>query len=100
MPVQYDRLVQAAKEYHVALEVNNSSLRRPENRPGCVKNYKEMLKLCRQHGAPIIVDSDAHDPSAVGQFDAALALLNEVGFDENLILNTNTERFKRFIGYS
>ena len=98
MPVQYERLVQAAKEYQVALEVNNSSLCCPEKRPGCVKNYKEMLALCQRYGAPIIVDSDAHDPSAVGGFDAALALLNEVGFDTGLILNTDVERFKRFIG--
>lgn len=98
MPVQYERLVLAAKEYHVALEVNNSSLRHPESRPGCVKNYKEMLALCRQHGVPIVVNSDAHDPSAVGRFEAAVALLNEVEFDKDLILNTDVERFKRFIG--
>lgn len=98
MPVQYGRLVQAAKEYHVALEVNNSSLRHPEKRPGCVKNYKEMLELCQRYGASIIVNSDAHDPSAVGRFDEAVALLNEVGFDSGLILNTDVGKFKEFIG--
>ena len=98
MPVQYDRLVRAAKEYHVALEVNNSSLRHPDNRPGCVRNYKEMLELCQRYDVPIIVNSDAHDPVDVGRFDSALALINEVGFDERLILNTDVTRFKQFIG--
>ena len=79
MPVQYERLVRAAKEYHVALEVNNSSLRHPEKRPGCVKNYKEMLALCKRYESPVIVNSDAHDPSVVGRFTEACALLNEVG---------------------
>lgn len=97
-PLLYGRLVEAAKEYHVALEVNNSSLLHPERRPGCVKNYKEMLALCQKAGTPIIVNSDAHDPSAVGGFEAARALLNEVGFDEGLVLNTDVEEFKRFIG--
>lgn len=97
MPVQYGRLVQAAAEYRVALEVNNSSLRHPEKRPGCVKNYKEMLELCRRYGTPIIVNSDAHDPSAVGRFGEAVALLNEVGFDSGLVLNTDVEKFKAFI---
>ncbi len=32
IPVEYERLVRAAKEYHVALEVNNSSLLKPEHR--------------------------------------------------------------------
>ena len=97
-PLLYGRLVEAAKEYHVALEVNNSSLLHPERRPGCAKNYREMLALCQKAGAPIIVNSDAHDPSAVGGLEAACALLNEVGFDEDLILNTDVEKFKRFIG--
>lgn len=98
MPMQYDRLVQAAKEHHVALEVNNSSLLKPDSRPGCVNNYREMLALCQRYGAPIIVNTDAHDPSAVGRFDAAIALLNDVGFDRELVLNTDVGRFKRFIG--
>lgn len=97
-PLQYERLVEAAKEYHVALEVNNSSLLHPERRPGCVKNYKEMLALCGRRRAPVIVSSDAHDPSAVGGFEAARALLDGIGFDEELILNTDVEKFKRFIG--
>lgn len=97
-PLLYGRLVEAAKEFHVALEVNNSSLVRPARRPGCVKNYREMLALCQKAGAPVIVNTDAHDPSAVGRFDKAIALLNEVGFDEGLILNTDVEKFKRFIG--
>ena len=79
-PLEYDRLVRAAKECHVALEVNNSSLR-------------------RRYEVPIIVNSDAHDPSAVGRFDAACALLSAVDFEEKLILNTDVEAFKAFIGF-
>ena len=97
-PLEYERLVRAAKEHHVALEVNNSSLRHPESRPGCVKNYKEMLSLCRRYEVPILVSSDAHDPSAVGRFDEACALLSQAGFEEKLILNTDVEAFKAFIG--
>ena len=61
-------------------------------------NYKEMLSLCRRYEVPVIVSSDAHDPCAVGRFGAACALLNEVGFEEKLILNTDVEAFKAFIG--
>lgn len=43
------------------------------------------------------VSSDAHDPEYVGRFTEALTLLEEVGFDDNLILNTSVERFKSFI---
>lgn len=96
-PLDYDRLVSASLEHHVALEVNNSSLRKPERRHNCVKNYETMLALCMERRAPIIVDSDAHDPLEVGDFTAARALLERVGFDPELILNTSAEKFTAFI---
>ena len=47
----------------------------------------------------VFVGSDAHDPSQIGDFDAALDLLEEFGFDEDLIINTSEEKFRRFINY-
>ena len=40
----------------------------------------------------MIVSSDAHDPSAVGNFEEARKLLAEIDFDETLILNAGVER--------
>ncbi len=56
-----------------------------------------MLSLCMEYQSPIIVNSDAHDPSGVGDFSLAIKLLDEIGFDENLILNNNLEKFYDFI---
>ncbi|HPW54064.1 MAG TPA: phosphatase, partial [Erysipelotrichaceae bacterium] len=55
------------------------------------------LKLCMEHRTNIIVSSDAHDPSQVGKFDLAIELLEEIDFDEELIVNTSKEKFKEFI---
>lgn len=96
-PVDYPALVEAAKANGVALELNNSSLRKPTLRPGCYKNYHEMLPLCMEHGVNIIVNTDSHDPSAVGEFSLARKLLEEIGFDENLILNNDLEKLKAFL---
>ncbi len=98
-PLDYQKLVIAAKEYNVALEVNNSSLLKKDQRLNCVDNYKKMLNLCNQYGVHIIINSDAHDPSCVGDFSEADKLLNEVGFDNELILNTSIDKFKKFIHY-
>ena len=95
--LDYRALVQGAKEYGVALEVNNSSLRTPSFRVGCAQNYKTMLPLCMEYGVPIIVDSDAHDPAAVGNFRLAIQLLEEFGFDEQLILNNDLQKVKQFL---
>ena len=96
-PLDYPALVQGAKEYGVALEVNNSSLLTPSFRVDCVKNYETMLPLCMEYGVNVIVDTDAHDPLAVGNFSHALPLLERVGFDDRLILNNDLEKVKSFL---
>ena len=96
-PLDYERLVAAAGEYRVALEVNNSSLVKEKERLNCVQNYKTMLRLCMEHKVPVIVSSDAHDPSWVGEFGLACRLLKETGFDEELILNNDLEKIKSFL---
>lgn len=100
IPLDYKALVQGAKEHHVALEVNNSSLVKKAKRPNCVENYRTMLPLCMEYGVPVIVSSDAHDPSWVGEFSLAKELLQDIRFDENLILNMEPQKFADFIGYS
>lgn len=100
-PLDYPRLVQAAKELHVALEVNNSSFTKQEERLGCLENYRSMLQLCEQYRVPVVVSSDAHDPSWVARFDEASAFLEEMHFDPSLLLNLedNLEAFLAFFGF-
>jgi putative hydrolase len=95
--MDYKALVEGAKEFGCALELNNSSLRKPTLRPGCVENYRKMLPLCVEYGVPIIVNTDAHDPGQVGDFTLARAMLEELGFDEELILNNDEEKVKAFL---
>ncbi len=96
-PLDYEQLVLAAKEYHVALEVNNSSFLKPDQRLNCVENYRTMTELCKKYQSPIIIDSDAHDPDYVGRFAEAVAFLQEVDFPAELVLNTDVDKLKEFI---
>lgn len=96
-PLDYPTLVQGAKEFNTALEVNNSSLRKPTLRPGCVENYHKMVPLCMEYGVNLIVNTDAHDPSAVGDFTLARQLLEELHVEEDLILNNDLEKLKAFL---
>lgn len=96
-PLDYTALVPAAKELGVALEVNNSSFLKLNERLNCLDNYRTMLALCMERRCPIVVDTDAHDPSRVGKFDQAVQFLEEVGFDPALIVNADEERVRRFV---
>lgn len=96
-PLDYELLVKGARDTNTALEVNNSSLLKPDKRLNCAENYKCMLSWCKKLDVPILVSSDAHDPSWVGRFEQALALLDSVSFPEALVLNTDREKLKAFL---
>lgn len=96
-PTDYERLVDAAKEYHCLLEVNNNSLNPKGFRSDARKNLIEMLKLCEKKGVSVIADSDAHITSDVANFCFSKPLLEELHFPEELIVNTDVARFKKFL---
>ena len=90
-PMDYPALVEGAKEFGVALELNNSSLRKPKSRLNCVENYRKMIPLCMERGVFVVVDTDAHDPSAVGNFELARKLLETMDINEDLLLNNDLQ---------
>lgn len=96
-PLDYERLVLAAIEHHVLIEINNSSLLPTATREGAPDNYLKLLTFCKQHGAAVIIGSDAHFSEHVGAMDEAVVLLETMGFPEALIANFNEELFWEYI---
>lgn len=97
IPIDYETVVLAAKENGVLLEVNNNSLKNAFFRLNTRENLIEILRLCEKHGVHISTGTDAHFATAVGYFDKASALLEEIGFPEELVANTNPDKFLRLI---
>ena len=96
-PLDYEELCKGARDNNVALEVNNSSLIEPVFRLNSRENYKKMLECCEKYRVPVVIDSDAHDPSAVGRVNLAVDMIRNYGFDESLILNTDEEKLLDFL---
>jgi len=96
-PLDYETLVKAAKDHNVLLEVNNSSLNPEGFRQNARENVTEMLKLCMKYNVKVIVNSDAHFSSYVGDFDNALDVIRSVEFPEDLIINLRPENFIDFL---
>ena len=55
------------------------------------------MLACKKHGTPIVVNSDAHFCTYVGKFNKAVALLEEIEFDEELVMNTSLDKFMGYI---
>ena len=90
-PIDYPALVQAAKEYGKVLELNNHSLSGECLRKGAYENDRCMLELCKEYQVPVIMGSDAHFDTRIAKFSHAIALLEEVDFPQELVLNRSLE---------
>lgn len=97
-PVDYDQLVRAAKEKHVLLEINNTSLNPDGPRKGAFDNDVIMLNLCKKLGVSISVGSDAHIKEDICRFDRAYKVIEETDFPEELIVNSDYRLYESYIG--
>ena len=96
-PLDYEAVVQAAKETHTLLEINNNSLNPRCFRQNARENDLTVLRLCKQYGVSIIMGSDAHWMDDILDHGRAMELLVETDFPEELVVNTQKERLFKFI---
>lgn len=96
-PVDYETLTKAAKQYHVLLEINNSSLSPDGYRGDTKANASRILDCCLRHSHPVILSSDSHGTGHIGDFRYASSLIEETGFPKELILNYSLDAFKAFL---
>lgn len=97
-PVDYERLVKAAKEKHVLLELNNTSLNPDGPRQGAYDNDVKMLNLCKEMGVCISIGSDAHIKESICGFDRAYQVIKDTEFPEKLIVNSDYRLYESYIG--
>lgn len=97
-PADLDRIVRAAKDNRVLLEVNSSSYY-SKHRAGSEKVAKIMLAACKKYGAAVIMGSDAHIKYDVGNHEFSQKILAENDFPAELVVNTSVEKFFEYVNY-
>ena len=95
--IDYEALVQGAKEYGKVLELNNHSMDPDCNRQNAVENDTVMLELCKKYQVPVVMDSDAHFDLLIGEFDRARNLLEKLDFPEELVLNRSVDAIRKYV---
>lgn len=96
IPLDYEQVVRASKEYHTLLEINNNALRQPA-RKNVKENVTTILKLCERYDIPVIMNSDAHYMTDIANSDHSMPVVEEAGFPKELILNYSAEKFMEYI---
>ncbi len=95
--IDYRALVEGAKKYGKVLELNNHSLAPDCFRKNARENDTVILELCREYQVPILMGSDAHFDTYIGEFPYAVSLLEELSFPEELVLNRSVEAVEKYV---
>lgn len=96
-PVNPLAIMRAAMEHQVLLEINNSSLRPDGYRGDTRFNALMILNLCVYFHYPVLLSSDSHGISHVGDCSYAQELAKRAGVPDELILNYAPEKFRTFL---
>ncbi|MBQ3114784.1 MAG: phosphatase [Clostridia bacterium] len=92
--INYERVINKAKEKKIAVELNRHSLSLSEQYRGRVIKIAE---ICNRLKVPVTINSDAHFCSSVGDVGIVFDLLEETNFDETLILNSDINKTLEFL---
>lgn len=96
-PIYIPEIVDMAKKTNTLIELNNASLNPKNTRAGGSEIILEILKECKKQGARIVLGSDAHYHTYIGNFDYSINLLKKCDFPDELIVNTSVEKLKSFL---
>ena len=76
------------------VEINAASFWiRKESIPNC----RKIAEACKKHQVPIVVNSDAHIETDVAAFGAALDMLRDMDFPEELVVNGSRDRLDAYL---
>lgn len=94
-PIDIDTVVQAAAEYQVLIELNNSSFlgSRAGSHPYCVA----IAQAAKEYGAWLTLGSDSHISFTIGKFAECEAVLQQVGFPLERVISTDANKLLDFL---
>lgn len=93
-PFDYVPTLKCFKEYNKLVELNESSIL---YKPGSRQNAYEIFRLCKELEVPIVVNTDCHYCTLIGQVPESMQLLESLDFPERLIFNAEAERVKEWV---
>ncbi|MEG0128811.1 phosphatase [Clostridium sp.] len=94
VPVDYVKVVEAAKRTGTILEINNSSIRPGGYREGARENLINLLNLCKENKVMVIMGTDSHIYYEIGDFTYAEEVINSCDFPKDLVLNYQEDSLK------
>ncbi len=90
-PVDIERVFQEAYKTQTLLELNNQVFIQQASHEGFLETYKRLVELSIKYGHPIIIGSDAHVAKKIGEDSGIVAVKDEIGLLDDIIINSRPE---------
>lgn len=90
-PFSHRPVIKRISECDKIVEINTSS---EMSRPGSYQNCRDILQLCAEFSVPVVINSDAHHSSRIGDRELADQLAGEIAFPDELFINIDLTRFE------
>lgn len=89
-----EKVLKKFKECGKIVEINAHSFKA---RPGSDQHCVEIAKLCKKYEIPVVVSSDSHFATRMGDFSKALELLDSIDFPEELLANRSLKSLLEYL---
>ncbi len=95
-PFDIDAVLECAKQYSVAIEINNTSLT-GNSRKGSEENCDKIVQAGARIGTLFTTGSDAHFYDQIGNLPLAVNLLKKHNVPETQVITSSASRFLNFL---
>ncbi|MDR0947093.1 MAG: PHP domain-containing protein [Ruminococcus sp.] len=92
-PFDYDKVLPAFRDGGKLVEINESYISQKDK----YTLYMRLALKCKEHSVPVIVNSDAHFHTRIGQFDGAADIFNQIEMPRELVVNSSLENFEKYL---
>ena len=92
-PFDHEAVVKKCAERGKIIEINSHSA---VARKGSYENCLDIATLCAKHGVRLILTTDAHSIYNLGEVGGSIKLVEEIGFPEDMIINTDLGRLSAY----
>ena len=97
-PLDLERVAEAAAEKNVILELNASSYSPKKDHTRGIRSQSiKLLKLAKQYGFKIAVNSDAHFHDEIGEYSSLNFIFESEDFDKELIMNRSVKSVLNYL---
>jgi putative hydrolase len=89
----YDTVLPLFAKNNKLVEINDSQI----IHRGRFDAYVKLAAKCKEYSVPVVVNSDAHFCNRVGDHEGGAAVLEAVGFPEELVVNASAKSFENYL---